>query len=132
MALAGLGLGLAIPLPLYMLRAMGAGDVKLMAMVGAFLGPRAIVGAILVILVVGGVLSLLVTLRNGSLHQLMDNVRNMLMASFFKLMLREMPTLDAAPVSAGKMPFGIAIVVGTFAFIGLARWGNYMDLFRIY
>ncbi len=45
-ALAGLGLGLLIMLPLYMLRALGAGDVKLMAMVGAFLGPNATIGAI--------------------------------------------------------------------------------------
>ena len=37
-ALQGLATGLAAFLPLYLLRLMGAGDVKLMAMVGAFLG----------------------------------------------------------------------------------------------
>ncbi|MDE2389309.1 MAG: prepilin peptidase, partial [Betaproteobacteria bacterium] len=35
---AGLGLGLLLLLPLYLLRVMGAGDVKLLAMVGAFVG----------------------------------------------------------------------------------------------
>ncbi|MEG0884092.1 MAG: prepilin peptidase, partial [Janthinobacterium sp.] len=39
-ALGGLALGLALLLPMYMLRALGAGDVKLMAMVGAFIGPQ--------------------------------------------------------------------------------------------
>src|SRR4051794_15864624 len=33
-ALVGLGLGILILLPLYMMRGMGAGDVKLVAMVG--------------------------------------------------------------------------------------------------
>src|ERR1700751_1600311 len=38
----GLGLltGGGLFLPLYLLRGMGAGDVKLMAMVGAFVGPE--------------------------------------------------------------------------------------------
>jgi prepilin signal peptidase PulO-like enzyme (type II secretory pathway) len=35
-ALAGFGIGLAALLPMYLMRMLGAGDVKLMAMVGAF------------------------------------------------------------------------------------------------
>ena len=38
-SLAGAAAGLALLLPMYLLRALGAGDVKLMAMCGAFLGP---------------------------------------------------------------------------------------------
>ena len=38
--LAGLGLGLILMLPGYLLRSTGAGDVKLMAAVGALLGPE--------------------------------------------------------------------------------------------
>jgi prepilin peptidase CpaA len=56
-ALGGLALGLAIFLPLYLLRAMGAGDVKLMAMAGAFLGYAAIAEAALWVLLTGGVLA---------------------------------------------------------------------------
>jgi prepilin peptidase CpaA len=37
--LAGLATGLLLFLPLYLLRGMAAGDVKLMATVGAFTGP---------------------------------------------------------------------------------------------
>ncbi|HEX9143437.1 MAG TPA: A24 family peptidase, partial [Candidatus Binatia bacterium] len=41
-SLGGAGIGVAILLPMYAFGALGAGDVKLMAMVGAFLGPEQI------------------------------------------------------------------------------------------
>ncbi len=128
-AVAGLALGLAIPLPLYILRAMGAGDVKLMAMVGAFLGPLALCIAALLIFITGGVLSMLTALRYGTLGLLISNVRTIMLSSFFKAVLNEMPVVDSAPVSAGKMPYGIAIAVGTYLYIVLANNG-YLDFIR--
>jgi prepilin peptidase CpaA len=130
-ALAGMGLGLGLMLPLYMVRGVGAGDVKLIAMIGAFLGPNATLGTVLLTFIVGGVMALLLAARNGTMGQLYDNLRMMLLNSFFKLALREMPTLDAAPVSAGKLPYGVAIAAGTFAYIVLERSGrmNFLKLF---
>lgn len=131
-ALAGLGLGFVILLPLYMLRAMGAGDVKLMAMVGAFLGPNAIIGTILVTFIVGGVLTLLVVGRNGKLRLLLDNLRTMLVLSFIKsTVLHQMPKVEAAPVSAGKMPYGVAIALGTFSYIALEH-GEHMNFLKFF
>jgi len=83
-ALAGMALGLVLMLPLYILKGMGAGDVKLMAMTGAFLGPNAIVGTIITTFIVGGVLAMAVTLYHGSMARLLVNVRNMLWGSFFQ------------------------------------------------
>ncbi|MBS1170685.1 MAG: hypothetical protein H6R01_1603 [Burkholderiaceae bacterium] len=120
-SLAGLALGLAIPMPLYVLRAMGAGDVKLMAMVGAFLGPMAIVGVILMAFVVGGLLSLMVVLRNGTMKRLFDNLHTMLLSGFIKTTItKELPTIEPASVSAGKMPYALAISGGTFIYFALA------------
>lgn len=51
--------GLLVFLPLYLLRGMAAGDVKLMAMVGAFLGPAAILVAAMLAALCGGVLAIL-------------------------------------------------------------------------
>ncbi|WP_081801369.1 prepilin peptidase [Herminiimonas sp. CN] len=124
-ALAGLGLGFCILLPMYALRAMAAGDVKLMAMIGAFLGPNAIVGTILMTFIVGGLLTLLVVVRNGSVRLLLGNLRTMLMVSFIKgTVLRQLPTVDAAPVTAGKLPYAVAIALGTFTYIALERAGQ--------
>ncbi|MFC5475293.1 A24 family peptidase [Paraherbaspirillum soli] len=133
-ALAGIGLSVAILLPLYLLRAMGAGDVKLMAMVGAFLGPNAMIGAILLTFILGGVLSLLAALRYGTLGRMLGNVRTMLTSSFFKMTFHQMPTLDGVSASAGKLPYGLAIALGTFAYIALEQAGhmNFLKFFWPY
>ncbi len=52
--LAGFGVGLLMFLPLYLLGGMAAGDVKLMATVGAFCGPLAAVEISLATYVAGG------------------------------------------------------------------------------
>lgn len=57
-AFSGLLLGGLLLLPFYALGGMGAGDVKLMAMAGAFLGPTATIVAVIVTLVAGLVLAL--------------------------------------------------------------------------
>lgn len=122
-ALSGLAIGFCLMLPMYLLRALGAGDVKLMAMVGAFLGPDAIVRVALATFIAGGVLSLIVAIRAGSLQRLADNLRTMLLASYFKLAMNEMPSVSAMPASAGKMPYGVAIAAGALICIALKRSG---------
>ena len=51
-------------LPLYLTGASTASDVKLMAMVGAFLGPIEVAGAILLTLLAGSLLSILCNARS--------------------------------------------------------------------
>jgi len=123
-ALGGLAAGLGLMLPLYLLRAMGAGDVKLMAMVGSFLGPKAVAAVVLATFIAGGVMILAVVLRKGTLGRLLDNLRTMLLSSFFKLMMHESPALDAAPVSAGRMPYALAVAAGTMIYMTLKITGN--------
>lgn len=110
-ALEGLGIGLAALLPLYLLRAMGAGDVKLMAMASAFLGPWGAVAAVLGTLLAGGVLALAFALRAGQLARMLVNVGG--------LELR-------ADASAGRMPYGVAIAAGTIGYLLLAQLGYLM------
>jgi len=125
-ALAGLAIGLAVMLPLYFLRAMGAGDIKLMAMTGAFLGPREILGAILGTFVAGGVLALVFAIRAGILKQVLQNIRIIIYAGASKIHMGTLPILDDSPNPAGKMPYAIAIASGTFGYLA---WTAYrMDL----
>jgi prepilin peptidase CpaA len=58
---------------MYAMRALGAGDVKLMAMIGAFVGPGAVAGITLLTLLAGGVLALGVAGFNGRLKVMLFN-----------------------------------------------------------
>ena len=64
---AGLVVGLALMLPGHLLGATGAGDVKLMAAVGAVVGPGLAVTAFLFTALAGGALAVLVAMRRRRL-----------------------------------------------------------------
>lgn len=117
-SLQGAGLGLIMFLPLYLLRAMGAGDVKLMAMVGAFVGSQQMLGAVLGTLLAGGVLSLLVAIRKQAFARLIGNLRLMAFDAAGKLALGQLPVAEGPEVSVGKLPYAVAIALGTWGFLG--------------
>ena len=73
-ALAGWLVGLVFFLPIFALGGMGAGDVKLLAALGAWLGPGPIVWVALFSLVAGGVLGLAVAIGYGYLTQALTNI----------------------------------------------------------
>lgn len=64
-SLAGLLVGFVLMMPGYMLGATGAGDVKLMAAVGAIVGPALVVSAFLFTAIAGGVVAVVVAARRG-------------------------------------------------------------------
>ena len=116
-ALEGFGVGLAVLLPMYWLRAMGAGDVKLMAMVGAFLGPKDVLGVVLATFVAGGVIALVMVVWSRKLASLMRNVKLMLPGSLVKASTGCLPVVDDALVSVGKLPYAVAITTGTLGYL---------------
>jgi prepilin peptidase CpaA len=59
-ALAGAFIGLACLIPLYLAKGMGAGDVKMMAAVGAFLGPYNAIFAVVLTLAAGAIVGIAV------------------------------------------------------------------------
>lgn len=69
-AIAGFVTGIATFLPLYLMRATGPGDVKLVGMVGAFLGPADTVGVVLLTFLLGALLTIAVPATVGVLARL--------------------------------------------------------------
>ncbi|SOZ37192.1 A24 family peptidase [Cupriavidus neocaledonicus] len=96
--------GLAIFLPLYWLRGMAAGDVKLMAAVGAWLGAAMAFEIALAACLAGGLwaLTLVFWFRSGSL--VMRNIWGIVRARS-----------DVG--SVGSLPYGVAIAAGTLAML---------------
>jgi prepilin peptidase CpaA len=108
-ALGGMGLGLAMFLPFYLLRGMAAGDVKMMAVVGAFTGPGDAFQIAVLSWCAGGVMALLLVLSRGRLRLVLANLGIMLR--------RTAPGAEMAgssrQTSAGSMPYGVAIAAGS-------------------
>jgi prepilin peptidase CpaA len=113
--LAGLAAGFGLMLPLHLLRAMGAGDVKLMAMVGAFAGPSTVLSATVYTLVAGGVLSLAFMLRPGVAAQALSNVRLLLTDWLLRAGAGHGLALSPLQATAARLPYAVAIACGTAA-----------------
>lgn len=118
-SLQGLCLGAAAMFPFYCLRTMGAGDVKLMAAVGAILGPGDIVPALAGTLLAGGLVSLGVAVFAGSTGQLLRNLAAMAGAGLEKLALPGKSGIEPPARSAGAAPYAVAVALGT---LGSLLW----------
>jgi prepilin peptidase CpaA len=118
LASGGLLLGFVLLLPLYMLHAMGAGDVKLMAMVGAFLGADETLQAVLWAFIAGGVGALGLALAKGRLGQMFRNTREVLFSLVSLSVAGVRPDARAhAGQSVGRLPYGVCICVGTIGYV---------------
>lgn len=119
-AISGLVLGLLLFLPLYLVRAMGAGDVKLLAMVGSFLGPVATFQVALTSAIVGGVLSLILVVVRGTVPRLFHNLVALFQFGLLDVAGRSAPSLHiSADASAGKLPYAVPIALGVLGYLVL-------------
>lgn len=97
-------------LPGWLMGWMGAGDVKLMAACGAWLGMPGAVIAMLVSLIAGGLISTVMALRAGALRQALQGAA--LMAAWGAR------GRGMAVTTGIRFPFAVAILAGvTFALI---------------
>jgi len=118
-SLAGLGVGLCALLPLYFLRGAAAGDAKLMAMVGTFLGPIDTFGAVLCTFVVGAVLALVIAVRAGVFEKMLKNVRLILFGTAAKLAGVDGLQFNPRTDTTAKVPYALAIAFGTATWLSL-------------
>ena len=123
-AFGGLAVGLTAFLPAYVFRIIGAGDVKLVAMVGAFLGPWNTVGAVLSTLIAGGVLAIAFALSGGRLGRMLQNLATIFRGTVLTLSTTgTVGTVTTEGPSAGRMPYGVAIAAGTIGYLVLSQLG---------
>jgi prepilin peptidase CpaA len=115
----GMVLAMAINFPLYALRARGAGDVKLLAAVGALVGWRDWVAVFVLAGLLGGVLALALMLGKGRVRKTFWNTGYIVteLAHFRPPHLRS-EELDVTSSLSFRLPQGAVIALGCFAFLG--------------
>lgn len=106
-SLLGAGFGLLILLPFVLVKALGAGDWKLIGAIGACLGHKGLVEILLVSMLVAGVMAMALIVYKGRLRQALSNMWRMLRA-FLTLHLPG-PEVSLDNPDAVKIPFGVAV-----------------------
>jgi prepilin peptidase CpaA len=123
-SLGGAAIGFGTLFPMWLLRMLGAGDVKLVAMTGSLLGAQAIWLALVGSLVAGGVFAILVSLRRGKLRAMLSSTRRILQLG--SVAVASGIALHAATAgwqSTGKLPFGVPIAAGTITTVVASHFG---------
>jgi prepilin peptidase CpaA len=108
----GFGVALLIYLPLYLLRGMGAGDVKLMAALGSIAGPMSWFVLFMVTAVLGGVVGVMLSLTYGRLYSTLWNVGQIVKElAMFRAPYKNQPQVDLHHPGALRTPHGVIIAV---------------------
>lgn len=95
---------------LHIFGAMGAGDVKLFAAIGAVTGAHLVLPTFIVVVLTGGVLALVSIIRAGVLVSTMHRVLQILVGM---LPGWEMPRFAVPTDRTHTIPYGVAITIGS-------------------
>jgi prepilin peptidase CpaA len=106
-SLAGLALGLALMLPGHLIGATGAGDVKLFAAAGAFIGPAHIVTAFIYTALAGGAIAIVISLARRRLRQTVGDTALLIATAGMNASAIE------SPLENNRFAYAPAIAVGT-------------------
>ncbi|HEX8687953.1 MAG TPA: A24 family peptidase [Pyrinomonadaceae bacterium] len=117
-SLAGCALAFGLMFTLHVFGAMGAGDVKLFAAIGAVLGAGMVLPTFVVVAVTGGVLGVYTMLRAGSVRTTLMRVLQILVGL---LPGWEMPRFGVPADRRATIPYGVAITFGSLVSLALFR-----------
>jgi prepilin peptidase CpaA len=96
----------------FALGGIGAGDVKLMAALGAWLGPADVMWLGMYTGVAGGVIALVVAVAKGYAVQMLANVK-LLLTHWRVAGVRALPELTLQHGRGPRLAYGVAILAGT-------------------
>jgi prepilin peptidase CpaA len=107
----GLLAGLVVFFPMFALGAMGAGDVKLMAALGAWIGWKAVLFVALYGSLAGGAIAILIGMRRRYLRKALSNLR--LLATYWWVEgVKPFPALTLEAKDSQRLPYALAIAAG--------------------
>lgn len=105
----------------------GAGDAKLMAALGTWLGLANSIVVLIAVLLAGGILAMALSVARRRVPEVLGSVRTIFLSGLVRIVLRsELPDQPhEAPqnTQARNMPYGVAIFVGvSLAAVGVWLW----------
>ncbi len=109
-SLSGCALAFTLIFILHVFGAMGAGDVKLFAAIGAVTGAHLVPSTFLVVVLTGGLLAVVSMIRNGIVRSTMHRVLQILVGL---LPGWEMPKFAVPADRRYTIPYGVAITIGS-------------------
>jgi prepilin peptidase CpaA len=117
-SLAGCALGFTLMFVLHVFGAMGAGDVKLFAAIGAVMGSRLVLPTFIVVVLTGGLLAIVSIIRTGTLVSTMNRVLQILVGF---LPGWQMPRFAVPADRRYTIPYGVAITIGSIISTAIFR-----------
>ena len=117
-SITGCALAFFLMFMLHIFGAMGAGDVKLFAAIGAVTGAQLVVPTFIVVVLTGGLLAIVSIIRAGILMTTMQRV-----LQIFAGMLPgwQMPKFTVPLDRKHTIPYGVAITMGSIISIAIFR-----------
>jgi prepilin peptidase CpaA len=117
-SLAGCLFAFVLMFLLHVFGAMGAGDVKLFAAIGAVMGAHLILPTFLVVILTGGLLAMISIIRAGAVGPTMQRVLQILVGL---LPGWEMPRFAVPADRRSTIPYGVAITIGSLISTAIFR-----------
>jgi len=111
-SLAGLVVGALLFFPMFALRGMGAGDVKLLAAIGAWLGPGQVAAVALATSIVGGAIAIVVALAHGYLRKALTNLY-LVLVHWRVVGVRPLPEVTLEKARGPRLAYAVPIAIGT-------------------
>ena len=117
-ALSGWAVGLLLFFPVFALGGMGAGDVKLLAAFGAWLGPWGALWTALYGALAGGLMALVVVLARGYTSAALRNVWSLL-GSWILVGVRPVEGVTLSSSAGPRLPYAVPLAVGALLTVWL-------------
>ena len=111
-SLAGLFVGALLFFPMFALRGMGAGDVKLLAALGAWLGPGQVAAVALATSLAGGAIAIVVAFAHGYLRKALRNLYLLLM-HWRVAGVQPLPAVTLERAGGPRLAYAFPIAIGT-------------------
>jgi prepilin peptidase CpaA len=117
-SLAGWMVGVALFFPFFAMRGLGAGDVKLLGAIGAWIGPVVVLRVALYSAIAGGVLAVIVAVQAGYLKQALSNLGYFV--QFWKTHgLKPVEGFDLNRSASPKLAYALPVLTGVLVTLWL-------------